>query len=75
VTGDHEMGIGPADMVAGDHVCALFGGPTPYIVRPIDGKPGEYRLVGEYYIRKWMSGVALELIESGDVSTKWFKFR
>jgi hypothetical protein len=50
------MGIGPANMDPGDRVCVLFGGPTPYIVRPVEGKHGEYLFVGECYIQKWMNG-------------------
>jgi hypothetical protein len=65
VTEDLEMGIG-----------ALFGGAVPYIVRPIEGSLDEYLFVGECYISsKWMRGVAIDLVEKGDLPTKWFKFR
>lgn len=66
------MGIGPANMDPGDRVCVLFGGPTPYIVRPVEGKHGEYLFVGECYIQKWMDGAALDLVEKGDLSPEWF---
>jgi len=41
VTEDCEMGIGPADLNSGDQICALVGGRTPYIVRPIEGSLDE----------------------------------
>jgi hypothetical protein len=76
VTEDLEMGIGLADVKSGDHICALFGGAVPYIVWPIEGSLDEYLFVEECYISsKWMSGVAVDLVEKGNLPTKWFKFR
>jgi hypothetical protein len=75
VTEDREIGIGPAHLQPNDHICVLFGGRTPYIVRPIEGKPGECVFMGKCYIRKWMDGEAISLLEKGNLSTQWFAFR
>ena len=47
------MGLAPPSTRAGDLVCVLLGGRTPYILRP-DGK-GYYRLIGECYVHGQMN--------------------
>jgi hypothetical protein len=75
VTEDCEMGIGLADLNLGDQICALLGGRTPYIVRPIEGSLDEYQFVGGCYIKKWMSGEAVDLVGEGVLNVTWLKFR
>jgi hypothetical protein len=60
VSTDGRMGCGPQTMEVGDVVCVLFGGPTPYILRPVAGT-GEYLFVGECYVPGLMDGQALSL--------------
>jgi len=49
VTEGLEMGIGLADVKPGDHICAIFDGAVPYIVRPIEGSLDEYLFVGKCF--------------------------
>jgi hypothetical protein len=68
------MGIGPADLNSGDQICALFGGRTHYIVRPIEGSLDEYQFVGGCYIKKWMSGEAVDLVGEGVLTASGLGF-
>ncbi|OCL14970.1 HET-domain-containing protein [Glonium stellatum] len=53
------IGLGPENLRPDDVICALFGGPTFYALRPI--KDNEYRLIGECYVDKMMDGQSLLL--------------
>lgn len=50
------IGLGPPTLQTEDNICILFGGRTPYILRP-HGK--SYCLIGECYIHGIMFGEAL----------------
>ncbi|KAH7410679.1 heterokaryon incompatibility protein-domain-containing protein [Cadophora sp. MPI-SDFR-AT-0126] len=60
------LGLGPAAMEVGDEVVILFGGMTPFVVRPVpmqDDQCKEYRsyyFVGECYVHGIMHGEAVE---------------
>ncbi|PQE13296.1 heterokaryon incompatibility protein [Rutstroemia sp. NJR-2017a BVV2] len=56
------LGLGPKSMQQGDILCVLFGGATPFILRP-DGE--QFRFVGECYIYNLMSGEAIRDWEEG----------
>lgn len=65
------IGLIPEHAQTGDVICVLLGGPTPYVLRPVDD--GNYILVGECYVYGLMNGEALvhlrqELDELGHVS-------
>lgn len=65
------IGLVPSDAQTGDVICVLLGGPTPYLLRPVDD--GNYILVGECYVYGLMNGQALvhlkhELDKLGHVS-------
>lgn len=51
------IGIGPADTKAGDTVCILNGGQTPYVVRGVDG--ARWNFIGECYVHGIMDGEVL----------------
>ncbi|KAK0655149.1 heterokaryon incompatibility protein-domain-containing protein [Cercophora newfieldiana] len=74
VTKKGYMGIGPAYMQEGDIVCVLFGGPTPYALRPTS-KEGKYLFLGECYVDDVMNGEALALLGKGRRETQWFSLR
>jgi hypothetical protein len=74
VTKKGYMGIGPAYMEEGDIVCVLFGGPTPYVLRPLSSD-SEYQFLGECYVDDLMNGEALALLEKGRREKQWFKLR
>lgn len=57
VTHDGNIGLGPAVLEPGDVVVLLFGGFTPYILRPVDD---HYVLVGECYVHNQMEGLGIE---------------
>jgi hypothetical protein len=50
------IGLGPKSMREGDVLCVLFGGATPFILRP-DGE--QFRFVGECYVYGLMNGEAI----------------
>ncbi len=52
-TAEEDLGLGPHCLQAGDLVCILFGGCTPYILRPSGDR---YRFVGECYLHEYMYG-------------------
>jgi hypothetical protein len=51
------LGLGLTSLEPGDQVCILFGGRTPFILRPLND--GTFRFIGEHYIHGTMSGEAL----------------
>ena len=61
-TEDGRLGLGPAAMRKGDHLCILFGGSVPFILRP-EGQ--SWRLVGECYVKTLMSGQGVEKYKGG----------
>ena len=74
ITDQGYMGIGAYLMEPGDKVCVLFGGATPYIVRPTS-VPGEYLFLGECYVHGLMDGEAIKLWEEGKVKSQRFQLR
>ncbi|KPM43756.1 hypothetical protein AK830_g2730 [Neonectria ditissima] len=62
------VGIGPSEVQPGDIVVLLFGGDTPFVLRPLSGGNEGYLLVGEVYVYGIMDG---ELAENED-STAMF---
>lgn len=56
------IGLGPRDTQEGDCVVVLFGGQTPYILRPFreGGARSKYRFIGECYVDAIMDGEVLE---------------
>lgn len=70
-----RIGLGPADIKAGDTVAVVFYCPTPYILRRRgSGGRGEGRwaLVGEAFGQGIMYGEALKLLSEGRVQeTSW----
>ncbi|EWG55352.1 hypothetical protein FVEG_17511 [Fusarium verticillioides 7600] len=67
------VGIGPLSMKPGDHVCVLYGGSTPFVVRPVDGAGDEDCLfLGESFVNGLMNGEALD---DEDAIEKQFRLR
>ncbi|CAG7557460.1 unnamed protein product [Fusarium equiseti] len=56
------VGIGPRCMKAGDQLCILFGGSTPYIIRPAS-VADEYLYLGSAYIHGIMDGEVIDAWE------------
>ncbi|RFN46935.1 heterokaryon incompatibility protein-domain-containing protein [Fusarium flagelliforme] len=56
------IGLGPKILQKNDIICFLFGGATPFILRP---SGSNYRLVGECYVLELMTGEAVEGWKSG----------
>ena len=74
ITDQGYMGIGSHLVEPGDKVCVLFGGSTPYIVRPTS-IPDEYLFLGECYVHGLMDGEAIKLWEEGKVKSQRFQLR
>jgi hypothetical protein len=51
---------------AGDRICVLLGGRTPFVVRATED--GCYRLIGECYLHEMMDGQAMDEFENGNFS-------
>lgn len=66
------VGLGAHGIQPGDKICVLFGGATPYVVRP-DGD--EYLFKGECYVRGLMDGEAISAWEGGELEEQWFYLR
>ncbi|CAG7561909.1 unnamed protein product, partial [Fusarium equiseti] len=56
------IGLGPKMLQKNDVICVLFGGATPFILRP---SGSNYRLVGECYVFELMTGEAIQDWKSG----------
>ncbi|KAF5595961.1 heterokaryon incompatibility 6 OR allele [Fusarium pseudocircinatum] len=63
VTETGYVGFGPRCMTPGDIVCVLFGGGTPYVIRPT-GVADEYLFLGPAYVHGLMDGEAIDAWES-----------
>ncbi|CAJ2505055.1 Uu.00g124490.m01.CDS01 [Anthostomella pinea] len=68
-----EIGVGPACLQTNDILCILYGGSTPYILRPTS-TPGEYLFLGECYVAGIMNGERLDGIDV-DTTAEWFHLR
>ncbi|SCV33496.1 related to HET-6OR heterokaryon incompatibility protein (het-6OR allele) [Fusarium fujikuroi] len=64
VTETGYVGFGPRSMRPGDVVCVLFGGRTPYVMRPT-AAPDEYLFLGPAYVHGLMDGEAIDAWEKG----------
>ena len=54
------IGMGPRNAQAGDQVCLLFGGSTPFMLRPVRTNSGRaHQLVDEAYCEGFMLGEGL----------------
>lgn len=73
-TDDLMMGTGPFTTRPDDKICVLFGGNTPFLVRPIDGEK-RYRFVGSCYFADIMYAQAIEALDSGTRVAEWFELR
>ena len=61
--GEHGLlGLGPEAMQPGDIIVVLLGGPTPYVLRPLDNTRSRYTLIGECYVYDHMNGEAFHHI-------------
>ncbi|MCJ1288353.1 hypothetical protein MMC26_007708 [Xylographa opegraphella] len=67
----NSMGIGPQAMRSGDIVCVLFGGRTPFVLRPYPNSD-RYAFIGECYIHGWMHGEAIEKWRQGILRSECF---
>lgn len=62
VTETGYVGFGPRCMRPGDVVCVLFGGRTPYVIRPT-AAPDEYLFLGPAYVHGLMDSEAIDAWE------------
>ena len=74
VSSQGYLGIGPSIMEPGDKLCVLFGGSTPYVIRPTSD-PNEFLFLGECYTYGLMDGEAIKLWEEGRIQSQWFHLR
>lgn len=74
VTERGYMMMAPFNAAKRDRVCVLFGGETPYVMRPEnrDGRGGNYTLIGEAYVPGLMQGEAITMLEAGKLEEGMF---
>jgi hypothetical protein len=68
-TENGSLGLGPQCMDIGDIVVVLYGGNTPYILRP---KGDKYLFMGQAYIDNIMHGELLRSLEAGKLQEQTF---
>ncbi len=56
----------------GDIIAVLYGGRTPFILRPILGNDDEYLLVGPAYVHGFMDGEAFKFHDAGLLEARGF---
>ncbi|KAF8857796.1 hypothetical protein BDZ45DRAFT_674423 [Acephala macrosclerotiorum] len=61
ITENGYMGLGRPEV--GDEVWVLFGGDTPFVLRPSTSDPGCHLLVGDCYVHGLMDGEAMVDVE------------
>jgi hypothetical protein len=69
---DRYYAMVPPTTQTGDIVCLLYGGETPYVLRPDPKVAGRYRFVGEVYIPGLMGEDARKLL-NGENETQNFR--
>ncbi|GAW18788.1 hypothetical protein ANO14919_082700 [Xylariales sp. No.14919] len=65
------FGLGPPDMMKGDHVCILYGCSVPLILRSHDGR---MKLIGGAYIHGKMEGEAMEDLQGSNTTSREMEF-
>ncbi|KAH7068336.1 heterokaryon incompatibility protein-domain-containing protein [Paraphoma chrysanthemicola] len=68
-TNNGSLGLGPQCMRVGDIVVALYGGNTPYVLRPRGEK---YLFLGEAYVDNIMHGELMQALAEGQVHEQTF---
>ncbi|KAF5685103.1 Het6 heterokaryon incompatibility [Fusarium denticulatum] len=77
ITETGYVGFGPRCLKHGDVVCVLFGGGTPYVLRPT-AAPDEYLFLGPAYVHGLMDGETIDAwqskrTENHEIQEKLFK--
>jgi hypothetical protein len=68
-TENGSFGLGPQCMLAGDIVVVLYGGNTPYVLRP---KQHGYLFMGQAYVDAIMHGEVMDSLRAGQVQEQFF---
>lgn len=66
------VGLATADAKAGDFVCVLFGGETPFVPHKVEGE-GHWVLVGACYIFEMIHGEIMKEVEAGERQVETFE--
>ena len=56
VTNNGHLGKVPVNARGGDRICILFGGPVPFLLRPLSGTEDMFELVGDCFVHGYMRG-------------------
>jgi hypothetical protein len=73
VTGSGNIGLGPCTIEVGDILVILYGGQTPYVLRPRDD--GCFTFIGEAYTYGYMDGKAMDELRDGKWKERVFDIR
>jgi hypothetical protein len=58
-----EDGFGPSGTKAGNLVSIIRNTLTPFILRPVEGKPGHFAFLGEAHVHGLMYGEAFKIVD------------
>ena len=64
-TSDGKVGLGPSEIEEGDLVAVFLYAPTPFILRPVNSNPPEYKILGDAYVSGIMTGELLKMRDDG----------
>jgi hypothetical protein len=65
-TAGSKIGLGPSRGRLGDLVYIIRGTLTPFVLRPVEGKPGHFQLIGEIYVHGLTYGEAFESFDENE---------
>jgi hypothetical protein len=74
ITTDGHVGFAPHYVKEGDIICVLYGGDTPYVLRPLPNGD-DYFFLGECYVYGMMDGEAMPTDENRERKSRWFRLR
>jgi hypothetical protein len=69
ISSGKHISIGPGQIKPGDVICVFFGCSHPFVLRPAGDS---YRLVGGCFIQHYMDGVAIDMLDKGQLQEEWF---
>ena len=69
ITSGKQIGLGPGHLRAGDVVSVIFGGRTPFALRPSGDL---HHLLGPCLIQHYMGGVAMDMLAEGKLQEQSF---
>jgi hypothetical protein len=71
ITSHGQLGIGPESTRPGDHIVALDGARSPFVLRPL-GNCSDYAFLGDSFVLELMHGEVREMDARGELESRDF---